>query len=137
MPEIKWEDKFSVGVKELDEQHQKIIEIINRISRLISAGDYSDLELLSILQELTDYAHYHFTNEEIYFREFDYDQTEPHIKEHDDYRRKIEELRDNYYGEQKAQTISELSDFINFWWIHHINHSDQEYIECFHQHGLS
>ncbi|HTX86578.1 MAG TPA: hemerythrin domain-containing protein, partial [Candidatus Nanoarchaeia archaeon] len=79
MPEIKWEDKFSVGVKELDEQHKKIIEIINRLTAMDSAADFSGEEILKILRELNDYAHYHFTNEEIYFREFDYPKAESHI----------------------------------------------------------
>jgi hemerythrin len=136
MPEIKWEDKFSVGIKELDEQHKKIIEIINRLSEMKGAGNFSAEDLFKIIQELSDYAQYHFTNEEIYFREFDYPETEAHIREHEEYRLKIKSLKDNYSVEQAEQTIADLLGFIDSWWIHHINHADKEYTECFHQHGL-
>jgi hemerythrin len=133
---LKWEDKYSVGVKELDEQHKKIIEIINRISQIIDKNNFNDEDVGKIFVELKDYADYHFTNEEIYFREFDFDKTESHIKEHDDYRQKIEQMEGDYYSDKKKKIISDLSNFINQWWINHIIGTDKEYTECFHQHGL-
>ena len=133
---LQWVPDYSVGVKELDEQHKKIIEIINRITKLIEENNYSDQDVQDIVKELSDYADYHFTNEEIYFREFDFEQTAAHIQEHEKYRNKMRSILADHTPERSKETLIELDDFINKWWVQHINHVDKEYTQCFHEHGL-
>jgi len=133
---IKWEESYSVGVKEIDEQHQKMIGILNKIFSMILANNYSGEDVTNILQELGDYADFHFTTEEKYFFEFAYDKTESHMQVHDDYRQRMDQLKISYADKPSNEILSDLSIFLEGWWVWHINHTDKEYTQCFHDHGL-
>ena len=61
MDEIVWQESFSVGVKDLDDQHKQLIKMINT---LINQKDVKvNSETISdLLTELTKYAEDHFKN---------------------------------------------------------------------------
>ena len=130
---IEWNEINSVNVKEIDEQHKKLIGIINRF---FGSDPADKASLMAILKEGTDYANYHLSVEEDYFVKFQYDKAEEHKKQHDFYRAKIAEFMIELQTEATAQVFAEMSEFLRNWWIHHINSSDQEYSECFNKHGL-
>jgi hemerythrin len=136
MPLIIWNENYSVGVKEIDQQHQQIIAVINRLYELVENKNFDDSTISDILKELVEYADYHFSTEEKYFREFDYDKTESHVEMHNDYRARVRGMKENYEAGKKSEVLVDLADFLNGWWTWHVNHTDKEYIECFHQHGL-
>jgi len=133
---IKWDESFSVGVKEIDEQHQKMISILNEVYEMVTANNYSDPEIRKILKELTDYADFHFGTEEKYFKLFDYDRAEEHEQVHEDYRLRVAEMKAQYDSALRNDILVDLSVFLNGWWLWHINHTDKEYTQCFHDHGL-
>jgi hemerythrin len=103
---------------------------------MVENKNFNDAAVSNILTELVDYADYHFTTEERYFREFDYDKTESHVETHNDYRERVKEMKEDYEAGKKDEVLADLSDFLNGWWTWHINHSDKEYTQCFHDHGL-
>ena len=59
---IEWDDKYSIGISIIDEQHKKLFGIINRT---IYAKEHSNdiEELKEVLREMTDYTVTHFTTE--------------------------------------------------------------------------
>ena len=63
MPLFVWEDKYKVGVKEFDEQHKKLIELINKLYDAMKQGHGKDV-LKSIVNDLFEYTKYHFETEE-------------------------------------------------------------------------
>lgn len=134
---INWQADFSVGVQEIDEQHQKIVAIINRLYAMFAAKKIEASELEEIFQELTDYADYHFQTEEKHFTEFNYDKAAPHIEMHNIYRDKIEKLKIKFANDKSSETFFQITDFLREWWVWHINHTDKEYTACFNEHGLS
>jgi hemerythrin len=133
---IKWEESYSVGVKEIDAQHQKMIGILNKLFSTVLANNYGGENVANIFQELGDYADLHFTTEEKYFLEFNYDKAVSHQQVHDDYRRRMDELKICYADKPCPEVLSDLSVFLEGWWVWHINHTDKEYTQCFHDHGL-
>jgi len=131
---IHWTDEYSVGVKMIDTQHQKIVKIINKLNNLIEKDTISSA-LNEIFDELADYAKYHFSTEEKYFHEFDYKLTEEHEKMHKYYIEKIEQFKqDNKLDIKNAFVVL---DFLEDWWIGHINGADKKYTKCFNEHGLN
>lgn len=79
---ITWSKKLSVGMPEIDQQHQKFIGLINRTHNLVKEKA-KEKELRQILNELTEYARVHFSTEEKYFKEFHYKYEEEHEEEHE------------------------------------------------------
>jgi hemerythrin len=58
-----WGPKLSVGVPQIDDQHKKLIELVNRLNEAMIAGHGRDL-IGSTLSELVKYTQYHFACEE-------------------------------------------------------------------------
>lgn len=130
---IKWHDIHSVNVKEIDEQHKKLIGIINKFFEFDAADKTG---MLGIVKEMSDYANYHLTTEEAYFKKFQYPKTVEHQKQHDFYREKVADLTTKLQNNETVAVFKELAEFLREWWINHINNTDQEYSEFFNDHGL-
>ena len=68
---IKLEEKYSVGLSIIDEEHKELIRIMNEA--IVAKQHRIDLEEISkLLKELTMYALKHFSTEETYMVEFNY-----------------------------------------------------------------
>ena len=63
MPLITWTDNLSVNHTEIDNQHKKLVDLINILFDAMKAGKGTDV-LNKIFAELTSYTIYHFTYEE-------------------------------------------------------------------------
>lgn len=59
-----WNALFETGIHSVDEQHRKLVEIINRLGASLVAGATSSADIDQIYAELTTYALQHFADEE-------------------------------------------------------------------------
>ncbi len=81
MPIIVWKDEHSINVKEIDIQHQKILELVNELHTSVEASvDKQDLE--GLLTKLVEYTHKHFSDEEQLMKQHNYPNLTKHHKEH-------------------------------------------------------
>ncbi len=139
--QLEWQDDFSVGVQEIDNQHKKIIGFINSLNETLGTPDFVQTQM-NILREMTDYAEYHFGTEEKYFDLFDYEDSAEHKKLHDVYEDKVGEfekrlaLLDSDNINERTLFALDLMGFLEDWWVQHILHSDKQYMACFKEHGL-
>lgn len=131
---VKWSDEYSVGIKAIDEQHKKFFAIINKLNDAIDKREMKE-GLFEILNELKEYANFHFGFEEKYFKEFNYDGAEAHKKVHDAFDAKINDYLKKYKNNE-IEVSFELIDLMENWLINHINDVDRKYIKCFHEHGM-
>jgi len=53
---ITWNAALSVGVKEIDDQHKKLIDLVNQLNDAMHAGKGRDV-LGAVLAELVKYTH--------------------------------------------------------------------------------
>jgi hemerythrin-like metal-binding protein len=142
MPLIIWDDEFALGISEIDEQHKKILEIINRLYDLFEnhkQGNQTEID--HIIRELADYANYHFQTEEKYFQLFNYEKAAEHIAIHNQYRAKTEEWRKRYEDdkdkpEQSKALFFEVSNFLQDWWTWHIKNTDRAYLPFLKANGV-
>jgi len=131
---IKWDDKYSVNVSIIDEEHKKLIDIINET---ILAKEYnSNLRSISeILVEMTVYAKEHFKTEETYMSNFKYHDYKSHKDEHQNFSKNILDyckslMNGNY------QIIEDITKYLQQWLVHHIQETDKKYTYCFNKNGL-
>ncbi|MFZ4648878.1 MAG: bacteriohemerythrin [Patescibacteria group bacterium] len=135
---IPWQDSYSIGINEIDEQHKKMLGIINHLTDLFdNKQNRNEAEIEQTIKDLTDYAIYHFQAEEKYFAIFHYDRAEEHIKVHDQYRAKIEEWRKRYDKNKDPKVFFEISEFLQSWWTWHINNTDRAYAPLFKENGVN
>jgi len=79
--QLKWRDKLSVGIDEIDAEHRHFIELINDLNRAIL--DRMDLtEIRHRMQLILDDAAQHFAHEETLFAAWHYPDADEHAKYH-------------------------------------------------------
>lgn len=132
---ITWTDELSVEIGEIDEQHKKLIGIINDLNNAMSKGKGKDA-VEAILTDLADYTVEHFTREEGYFARFGYPGSLTHKREHKEFVAKVNQFQSDYKGGNVALSL-EIMKFLKDWLQNHIMVSDKEYIRCFKENGLS
>ena len=74
---ITWSDDWALGIKKIDIQHQKLIQIINDLNDAMREGHGKD-KLGTTLQELYLYTQYHFREEENSFAAVAYPDADMH-----------------------------------------------------------
>ncbi len=131
---MKWEDSFSVGIKKIDEQHKKLISMLNDFHTSLRRG-HGRQALSRILEGLASYVEEHFSTEENYMQEYDYPGYIAHKREHDNFTAKVLEIYEEFQEGKEVVTI-ELLDFLKKWLKNHILGTDQKYSSFFRQKGL-
>lgn len=122
---VEWKESYSVGIDSIDQQHKKLLNLINQLQ---TAVDYSTGEQFEreALDELVDYTKTHFTYEEGLMKDNDYPDYEPHKAMHAKMIKKVEEVLSEY--EQDHDTaMHNAAEFLKDWLINHINGTDKEY----------
>jgi len=131
---IHWDESYSVSINEIDQQHQKLINMTNRLNEALLHGK-GQAESEQILAELVDYSSYHFQTEERYFKEFDYPGAASHIKEHEKFIERVNNMN-RKAKEGNPALFVELMTFLGNWIINHIQGTDFLYVDFFKQKGL-
>lgn len=131
---IVWDQKYSVGISVIDEQHKQFIFIMDKLSKAISKAESKDA-IEHIFFDLEKYVQYHFGTEEKYFREFNYVDAEEHIIAHREFEKNLKELKDKYRLDENKVT-NDLISFMFDWLTNHIQTLDRKYTESFRQNGL-
>ncbi len=131
---IKWDDKYSVNVSIIDEEHKKLIDIINET---ILAKEYNNnlRSISEILVEMTVYAKEHFKTEETYMSNFKYHDYESHKDEHQNFSKNISDYCSDLMS-GSYQIMEELTKYLQQWLVHHIQETDKKYTYCFNKNGL-
>ncbi|HOJ97589.1 MAG TPA: bacteriohemerythrin [Methanospirillum sp.] len=131
---IKWSDSLSVHVAEIDEQHQKLIHLINTLHDAMLEKKGKEV-LADILDQLAAYTVYHFSTEEKYMEQCNYSGFLLHKKEHDSFVDKVDNLIKDYQANKLGITI-DLMNFLRDWVSHHIQVTDKKYSETFNKNGI-
>lgn len=131
MPRIPWKESYSVGVRELDEQHQRLLEIINDLGSTREEKRDSH-RFFAVLNALIKYAESHFETEERYMREHGYADFEDHREQHVLFTERIFLLQAKLEREE-PRVRDEVLDFLREWHLSHVLGVDRHYIRFFAQ----
>lgn len=126
-PYIVWHEHYSVFDDTLDQQHQRLVALINKLYAGLRDGI---LPLMaSLLQELEEYTREHFAAEEAILLQCGYDRLDEHRKLHEWMALKTAAMRISLKTGNKEAAKETLS-FLKSWWTNHILTVDQEYTAC-------
>ncbi|MFW6226009.1 MAG: bacteriohemerythrin [bacterium] len=125
---LRWRKVYETGINSIDEQHQILFNILKKI---YEAPIYKKSEKLEeSVQELLNYADYHFKNEEEYMKEINFpaEKLEHHKDEHGKYLIEINKLLENNISKHILLPMN-TTEFLKDWLIDHILGEDQEFKE--------
>jgi len=122
---MNWATELSIGNKNIDKDHEKLIEIYNDLVDLIVLNQSRE-EFAKILSKMTDYTLKHFKKEEAYMKQFKYPKLKEHRKLHNDYRYKVAMYNVDLLGTNPPNP-QEIIDYLGKWWRNHILNNDKQY----------
>jgi hemerythrin len=131
---IKWNENLSVNVMEIDDQHKRLITMINDLNDAMKVGKGKDI-LGKIVTGLISYTATHFKTEENYFDRFGYTETDDHKSEHAAFVQKVTDFKTGFEKRNLTLTI-EVMDFLSDWLKNHIMGTDKKYSQFFNEKGL-
>jgi diguanylate cyclase (GGDEF)-like protein/hemerythrin-like metal-binding protein/PAS domain S-box-containing protein len=120
-PRLNWSREFESGIREVDEQHRVLFDMLNRIFDDIGAGCDS-VELERHLKALSRYARFHFVAEEIYMERHGSADKKKHRQDH---KKLIEEI-DSIMGhvDMERNSVTVLLEFLKDWLMSHLRKFD-------------
>jgi len=135
MEKVEWSEKFSVGVKELDQQHQQLIKLLNILTSTRGTINPHSETVSDTLMAMTRYAQAHFKTEERLMETYGYPGLEEQKKQHRDFRKSTVDFSTAaYYGID--QVPEALLEYLVNWWVHHILEDDMAYRAFFKDKGV-
>lgn len=121
--QIVWDDRYSVGVESIDNDHKLFFEIAD----LLGCMEFYEEELvIKCLGTLNEYVHGHFLREEIAMRNANFSKFAEHKLQHDKFKLKITEIMDSYYG-GNLTIVEGFSLLVYNWLVGHIEMDDQDF----------
>ena len=120
-----WNKNFEVGVPLIDEQHQRLVELLNVLAgHLVHQSDMPTLA--SVFNELVEYTVYHFQAEEtIWHTVFPEDAWETNHKgEHSRFLTKVNTIMGEQDISPSDQVIEDILRFLTQWLAFHILDTD-------------
>ncbi len=125
MPE--WRSEYTVGVPEIDRQHQYLFGLGARLGRTADANG-SNEDLSAIIKELAAYANEHFAFEEKVMEKAGYENLAYHRAMHEFMRTRLSLLEAQLT--RGLLSRDELMEFMETWLTEHIIMEDMRYIPC-------
>ncbi|MFZ5439388.1 MAG: bacteriohemerythrin [Myxococcota bacterium] len=124
MPLMDWDDKLSVGVKQIDDEHKHLIKLVNELHDAIRANHGKEV-LGKVLDGLIAYTGSHFGHEEAEMKRTAYPQAQAHFAEHAALVKKVLAIQEQYKAGKAAVLGMETLAFLRDWLVKHIKGTDQ------------
>jgi len=123
---VQWHNSYSVGVKQIDKHHMKLISLTNKLFGSCMAGMTKGRDaFLEIIHDAVEYTDYHFGIEEKIMKRISYPDYAKHRQEHIDFVRevyiKVEEFKTG-----KITVPFQFVYFLRDWVVHHIAVCDKK-----------
>ncbi|HOI30546.1 MAG TPA: bacteriohemerythrin [Melioribacteraceae bacterium] len=127
MSNITWKESFSIGIRVIDDQHRRLIEIINDLYDAQRIGT-SQFIMNGVINRLEEYTIYHFKLEEEMQSLNLYPDFNKHIEEHQEFIGKLSEFKQDSIRNNLLLSIKTI-DYLKDWTINHILGSDRDFGE--------
>ena len=127
MEAFTWNSCFVTGLAEVDDQHHRLVDLINRFGDFVMRPEgATSAELDEVFGELAQYAVKHFTEEEALMEacRIDPQHVATHRQSHADFLGEVTRMHSSITAGNNAAAKS-LLEFLTHWLAYHILGSDQ------------
>lgn len=123
----KMKPEYFTGIDFIDEEHTKLFAIADEVYELLTNQFIPDKYdyIMKVINELSDYAKYHFNHEEEYMKSIGYRRILSQKVDHADFIEKINGFSPDTIDENQKKALLDLLDFLNIWLAEHIMKRDK------------
>jgi|GEM_PF-6878716 len=122
-----WKPEYSVKIKDMDEQHQRLFMLTNQLYSAIQRGSGRDM-LAAVFRGLKDYTQDHFASEERLMKRYHYPNLKEHARSHQQLTAHVEELAKKFARAGSDQpTPQDIISFLQDFLATHILREDKDY----------
>jgi hemerythrin len=131
---VTWDQSYSVSVKRLDEQHQKLFALLNALHEAMRKGK-GQAVLQDTVGELSTYTLTHFRAEEELLRKTNYPGLAAHQAEHQKFMTRVSQFIEEIRAGKISTSITVLT-FLKDWLAKHIQQTDRSYAAYLNSQGV-
>ncbi len=126
MESFHWDKNFETGLPDVDRQHQYLVSKINQFGNVLAENVVVFGDIEEILQDMAEYAQYHFKEEETLMTQIGVDQRHInlHIETHQSFWVEVNSLHSKI-SQDNVSTATYLFDYLTHWLAYHILGRDQ------------
>jgi hemerythrin len=132
---FKWTPEYSVNIKTIDNQHQELVNMLNRLFVAVAQREGNNV-IGGILEAFRSYTKTHFSLEERLMEQAQYPDLEAHKLEHQKLIGQLDELCRKHLTEDKP-IYFEVLRFLKTWLKEHISSEDTKYSTALQQSKFS
>ncbi|QIL79859.1 bacteriohemerythrin [Diaphorobacter sp. HDW4A] len=121
-----WLPELDTGIDEIDKQHRRIVEYINKLHELRTTHDRE--ELGEVIGEMVDYTLSHFVFEEALMENAGYLFSGPHKKVHELFAKRVALFQARF--DAGEDVTAELHGMLSRWLFNHIRNEDHGYVDA-------
>jgi hemerythrin len=122
---FEWSDVYSVGIAGIDDQHKRLVGMINSLDDAMRQGKGRAV-LQGIISGMVRYTAEHFTAEEGYFERFGYPEAGAHSEAHRAFVGKVSDFREGFES-GRIGLSTDVMNFLTEWLKGHILGMDKKY----------
>jgi len=119
-----WRDSYSVGVAEIDNQHQALFKLVNELHVAVSTGRGADTTK-AVLLRLVAYTQTHFAAEERLLAKHRFPGLDAHRQSHEEFTRQLTQFLCPTSRNATEITQSVLQ-MLQHWLMDHVTGVDQQ-----------
>lgn len=124
---IKWDlNVYSVGIKEINRQHETLVELINRLDYGVK-HKISKETMEDIVNYLVDYTVFHFGYEEKLLSENNWPEFDSHKAIHNAFVDKVKSFQIQLKTQNIMDVAENILEFLKSWILDHILKCDKQY----------
>lgn len=128
---MKWSTHFLTGIDLVDQQHRRLVELVNAVAPTLVRNKATTRECLALIDRLTDYAATHFRAEEEYMRQAGLSGSahmQEHVRMHQGFVENVARMRQQVES-GTALDGEQTMRFLASWLTFHILVQDQEMVD--------
>ena len=128
---VEWSDRYSIGIKAIDDQHKGLLDFVNELFNHSSGNERDErMYFTDVIQQAVQYIKDHFATEEKLMLATKFSGYLAHKKAHDEFTLTVvNSVKEFESG--KRLVLEKLAYFLKDWVLEHIAVMDMQYATYF------
>ena len=128
---VTWSDRYSMGIKVVDDQHKGLLNFVNELFNHSTGDEHAEREYFkSVIQEAVKYIKTHFETEEKLMTATKFPGYKEHKKIHDEFTMTVVKSVKDFEG-GKRLVLEKFAYFLKDWVLSHVAVEDVKYADYF------